>query len=391
MASKKILIISHKPPYPKVDGGSIAIAQVLEALLEQECHVTFLCMETDKHPSQTSITNTNLNFKAIYVNTKLKIALALSNMFTKKSYILSRFNQKVFRKALKKILKTHTFDTILFESLFTSDYLNTVNEHSNAKKLYRAHNIEHHIWFEQSNQNKNILKKWYLNIQSERLKNEEIKFWNNIDSILSISETDRSHIIQECPTPTHTIGLHIEKRHLQHNDQSTKVDFFHLGAMNWLPNQDGMNWILKDVFPKVKQTEKSAEIHLAGRAMPNRLKSHIQDGYYNHGEVSNAIDFMSKHKVMLVPLFSGSGIRVKIIEGMSLGKCIISTSIGVKGINCSKNKNILIANTENEFIETMCFCIQNPDKVNEIGNEAKKYARENFSKKHITNELKKII
>ena len=391
MASKKILIISHKPPYPKVDGGSIAIAQVLEALLEQGCHVTFLCMETDKHPSQTSITNTNLNFKAIYVNTKLKIASALSNMFTKQSYILSRFNQNVFRKALKKILKTHTFDTILFESLFTSAYLNTVNEISDAKKLYRAHNIEHRIWFEQSNQNKNIFKKWYLKIQAERLKNEEIKFWNNIDSILSISETDRSHIIKQCPTPTYTLALHIEKRHLQHNDQSTKVDFFHLGAMDWLPNQDGMNWILKDVFPKVKQTEKSAEIHLAGRAMPTKLKSHIQDGYYNHGEVSNAIDFMSKHKVMLVPLFTGSGIRVKIIEGMSLGKCIISTSIGVKGINCTNNKNILIANTENEFIEAMCFCIQNPDKVNEIGNEAKKYARENFSKEHITNELKKII
>ena len=391
MASKNILIISHKPPYPKVDGGSIAIAQVLEAVLEQGCHVTFLCMETDKHPSQNSITNTNLNFKAIYVNTKLKIASALTNMFTKQSYILSRFNQNVFRKALEKILKKQTFDTILFESLFTSAFLNTVNEHSNAKKLYRAHNIEHHIWLQQSNQNKNIFKRWYLNIHAKRLKNEEIKFWNNIDSILSISETDRSYIIKQCPTPTYTLGLHIEKRHLQYNDQSTKVDFFHLGAMDWLPNQDGINWILKDVFPKVKQKEKSAEIHLAGRAMPTKLKSHKQDGYYNHGEVSNASDFMSKHKVMLVPLFTGSGIRVKIIDGMSLGKCIISTSIGVKGINCSNNKNILIANTENEFIEAMCFCIQNPDKVNEIGNEAKKYARENFSKQHITNELKKII
>tara|TARA_B100001057_G_scaffold407062_1_gene420759 strand:- start:3014 stop:4189 length:1176 start_codon:yes stop_codon:yes gene_type:complete len=391
MASKKILIISHKPPYPKVDGGSIAIAQVLEALLEQGFHVTYLCMETDKHLSRNSITNTNLNFKAIYVNTQLKIASALKNIFTKQSYILSRFNQNIFREALKKILKTHTFDTILFESLFTSVYLNTLNELSNAKKLYRAHNIEHHIWLEQSNQSNNILKKWYLKIQAERLKNEEIKFWNNIDSILSISENDRSHIIKQCPTPTYTLGLHIEKKHILYNDQSTKVDFFHLGAMDWIPNQDGMNWILKDVFPKVKQTEKSSEIHLAGRAMPNKLKTHIQDGYYNHGEVSNAIDFMSKHKVMLVPLFTGSGIRVKIIEGMSLGKCIISTKIGVKGINCTNNKNILIANSENEFIKAMCFCIQNPDKVNEIGNEAKKYARENFSKEHITNELKKII
>ena len=158
MASKNILIISHKPPYPKVDGGSIAIAQVLEAVLEQGCHVTFLCMETDKHPSQNSITNTNLNFKAIYVNTKLKIASALSNMFTKQSYILSRFNQNVFRKALKKILKKQTFDTILFESLFTSAFLNTVNEYSNAKKLYRAHNIEHHIWLQQSNQKRTSLK-----------------------------------------------------------------------------------------------------------------------------------------------------------------------------------------------------------------------------------------
>ena len=94
---------------------------------------------------------------------------------------------------------------------------------------------------------------------------------------------------------------------------------------------------------------------------------------------------------MLVPLFSGSGIRVKIMEGMALGKCIISTSIGVRGINCSNNKNIIIANTENEFIEAMCFCIQNPDKVNFIGDQAKKYAREKFSKSHITNKLLKVI
>ena len=100
---------------------------------------------------------------------------------------------------------------------------------------------------------------------------------------------------------------------------------------------------------------------------------------------------MNSNDIMLVPLLSAGGMRVKIIEGMALGKCIISTSIGVKGINCMNKKNILIADTENEFIKAMCFCIQNPEKVNEIGNEAKKYARENFSKEHITNELKKII
>ena len=88
--------------------------------------------------------------------------------------------------------------------------------------------------------------------------------------------------------------------------------------MDWLPNLDGINWILNDVFPEVKKIEKSAEIHIAGRAMPTKLKSHIQDGYYNHSLVRDALGFMAKHKVMLVPLFTASGIRVKIIEGLSL-------------------------------------------------------------------------
>ena len=158
MASKEILIISHKPPYPKIDGGSIAIAQILETLVEEGHHITFLCMETDKHPAKTAISKTNLKFKSIYVNTNVKLASAISNIFSKKSYILSRFDQKVFRDALKNILKFQTFDTILFESLFTSAYLDTVNQLSNAKKLYRAHNIEHHIWLKQSIQNTNILK-----------------------------------------------------------------------------------------------------------------------------------------------------------------------------------------------------------------------------------------
>jgi len=94
---------------------------------------------------------------------------------------------------------------------------------------------------------------------------------------------------------------------------------------------------------------------------------------------------------MLVPLFSGSGIRVKIIEGMAMGKCIISTNIGVEGISCTDKKNILIANTKEEFIEAMKFCIQNPERVNNIGAEAKKYAVENFSKGVITNQLNKLL
>ena len=80
---------------------------------------------------------------------------------------------------------------------------------------------------------------------------------------------------------------------------------------------------------------------------------------------------MENHDVMIVPLLSGSGIRVKIIEAMAIGKCIISTSIGAEGINCIDKKNILIADTEDEFITVIHSLISNPKTIMEIGVEAR--------------------
>jgi len=105
----------------------------------------------------------------------------------------------------------------------------------------------------------------------------------------------------------------------------------------------------------------------------------------------NALDFITDHTIMLVPLLSGSGLRVKIIEGMAMAKCIISTSIGAEGIPCTHRKNILIADTKDEFISTMQFCYDNIDKVNNIGLEAKIFALEHFSKEKITNQLEELL
>jgi len=391
MESKKILILSHKPPYPKLDGGCIAIAQVLEALLEQGHQITFICMETDKHPSRNTLQHENLNYKSVYVDTRINVFGALKNLLSKQSYILSRFNQNVFNKKLRGILQSDCFDIVIFESLFTSSYLDTVNELSTAKKIYRSHNVEHLIWEEQSKSDSNIFLKKYLRQQARRLKKEEINFWNSIKFIASISNADSAHIAKFCSTKVNTVNIYVENRHLEQVDAASKIDFFHLGAMDWRPNQEAIYWLLNKVWPDLQKVENSAEIHIAGRGMPKKLINRKQKGFFNHHEVINALEFISEHKVMLVPLFSGSGIRVKIIEGMAMGKCIISTNIGVEGVSCTDKKNILIANTKEEFIEAMKFCIQNPERVNNIGAEAKKYAVENFSKGVITNQLNKLL
>lgn len=386
MESKKILILTHKPPYPKVDGGCIAMAQFLELLLDLNHSVRLLSIETYKHPSSKVLNHPNLKFESFRVNTKINLLSAFFNLFKRESYLLSRFKSSLFREAIQRTLKREKFDIIVFESLYTSPYIDLIKKLSTAKLIYRSHNVEHLIWSKQKTIESNFLNKWYLHIQSNRLKKEELNFWNHIEKIASISKNDSDYMSKKCDATIKTIGLHIDEKFLKSSSNKNETsDFFHLGAMDWLPNQKAVDWLVNDIWPEFMKHHQEHNLHLAGRSLS--IDTHQQQNVINHGEVDSAIDFMNTYNVMLIPLNSGSGIRVKIIEAMALSKCIICTSIAADGIPYTDEKNILIANDKEQFIKWMKFCINNNDLVKKIGVEAKKCVQEYFSKERISNEL----
>ena len=392
MEAKKVLILAHKPPYPKADGGCIAIAQILESFLDIGVNVHFICFETQKHPSKNVKEHPNLNYKSILIDTKLSIWAALKNLCLQTtSYFTSRFNHPDFKREVTQTLNNNSFDLIVFESLFTKHYLKTVRKRTAAKLVYRSHNIEHKIWETQIEKEDTALRSAYLKLQVKRLKKEELKFWNEVDAIASISEKDSKKISEYNAEKTKTIGLHLNEKHLLQKDSSARIDFFHIGAMNWKPNQFGIAWLLDEVWDEFVASNSAAELHLAGKSMTESFTKSLGFGVYNHMEVLDATDFMNSHKVMLIPLFSGSGIRVKIIEGLALGKCIITTSIGADGISVKHRENILIADTTKEFAEQMKFCMDQPKRVAEIGESARRFAKANFSKSAVHEELKALF
>ena len=105
------------------------------------------------------------------------------------------------------------------------------------------------------------------------------------------------------------------------------------------------------------------------------------------GEVENAQEFINSKAVMIVPLLSGSGIRIKIIEGMASGKTVISTKIGAEGINYENGKNILIANTPYEFSEAIKKCVRDQDYCNMIGRNARILIKNEYNNNKIIKKL----
>ena len=391
----RVLQICHKPPYPHIDGGCIAIKNISQGLIDKFDKIKILTISTQKHPFKKEEFPESFLEKSkiehVFVDTKLNIVDAFSNLVTYDSYNISRFFSPDFNALLIKSLRAESYDLVILESLFTTPYIQTIRSYSSAKIVLRSHNLEHIIWKRLANETHNPAKKIYLNLLSNQLKKYELNVINDVDGIACISVEDEKKyksLDYNKPIICTPFGLDINEYVPEDKKTHEEIKFFHLGSMDWKPNLEGVSWLVENVWPKIKREIPNAELHLAGKNMPNWFLDEKFEGIVNHKEVENAIEFMNSMDIMLVPLFSAGGIRVKIIEGMALSKPIISTSIGAEGIE--HNQNIKIANSEDEFIIQAKSLVNDFDYAKKLGQLARIHVSSLYDNEKIVDNLIKF-
>lgn len=394
----KILILCNKPPYPPKEGGPIAMNAVIEGLLNEGVKVKVLSINSNKYNTKLGDIPKDYREKTgielVDVDLSVTAVGALKNVILNKSYNIERFRSKEFESKLIEILNREQFDIVQMELVHLSPYIETVRKHSNAKLVLRAHNIEHLIWDRMSKNETNYLKRAYLNHVKSTFKTYELSVLNKYDMILPITDKDSAFFKQHSNTKVEVLPFGVVdksdslNRNLEINNEVSKRTLFHLGSMDYQPNIEGLDWFLNSVWEEVRQRVPNAQLVLAGRNMPERLwKLNGIDGIEIMGEVDDSKRFMTENGVMIVPLLSGSGIRIKIVEGMSLGKTIISTSIGAEGLGYQNNEDILIADTTKEFVEACISCFEDENMRSNIGISAMKLIEEKHNNSKISQRL----
>ena len=389
----RVLQICHKPPLPSIDGGCIAINNISKGLIKELGSIKVLTINTLKHPFNQKYYDQNYlkksKIESTFVDTKLNIVDAFSNLVTYDSYNISRFFSPDFNELIIKTLKSESFDIVLLESLFTTPYIETLKTYSSAKIILRSHNLEYIIWGRLSKESVNPAKKIYLKLLSSQLKKYELEILNKIDGIATISDEDKKKYQDlKCPVKIVTIPFGIETHKYKVLKNKNKVlKFFHIGAMDWKPNLEAVSWLINDIWPRIQKQIPNAELHLAGKNMPDWLFKNSKQNIFNHKEVKDSSKFIIENDIMIVPLLSAGGIRVKIIEGMACGKAIISTKIGAEGIKYKNGENIIIANNPEDFTEkAKKISSKNLDYI-EIGLNARKHVTKNYDQKLISKKL----
>ena len=358
--------------------------------------VTILAMNTPKTfiniDALPSSYKASTNIRAEYVNTGIQPMAALLNLFSVRSYNIDRFISKPYKNSLIQILKASPFDIVQLESLFLAPYLEVIRKHSNALVVLRAHNIECEIWERRARACRNPLKKWYLKLLARRLRKYEIEHLNQYDGIAAITQRDSDQFKGlGCKIPMTEIPIGIEylkEQEILGDIQGTAhPKLFHLASMDWMPNREAIEWFLDNIWPKVTQLHPHLHLFLAGNNMPDHLINLRLENIHVEGFIPDAHAYMADKEIMIVPLLSGSGMRVKIIEGMALGKTIISTSIGAEGINYKPNEHLLIADDTSSFANAITQCVENRGLSRNLGKNARQLVKDQYDNNVISKKL----
>lgn len=374
----KVLLLQSKPFLPVRDGGNEASRALTQQLLDAGYHVDCLTFSSEKHPFQQSEFMCDpwnkLRIEHVHISLKIELFSALFALVKGNSYNLSRFSHAQWLKKLNEFATDYQYHVILFDSLYSANNLEEIKQlFPSSMFIIRPHNVEFKLWEEHAYTADFRLKKSYLSLLSRQLKKREIQLVNQFDLVLPISSLDDVFFRNFCETKTEVFPYFPDVSEEKFNPQQRA--FFFLGAMNWRPNKEAHDQLIDHIFPEILRELPDATLTFAGSAQTEFKKSTLNNVSYT-GFVADKEDFMLNNGILLAPILTGSGVRIKLLEALSLGIPVVTTAKGAEGIPFANGDGLFIAENDIEFIEFSIRLYKNQKLRSEISDKAKKNMHE---------------
>ena len=354
--------------YPPVSGGAQRCFYILREMARH--HSVYVLTSQPKTEFQgnkqpTFPVNVNIisfyngkRYKSIFNIFPARLADALNSRFLTRS-IIEPTNTTLLDvyPTLIALLNKVSFNLFYYESLEALGMIGSLIKRRNlaALHLYDAHNCDSDLWMQQALANPHSSKfKLYA---AKALFLEKLLYYR-VDSFFCCSETDLNKLevlnnnkVKGTVIPN---GVDIAAKPFDQNPEKYKIkNLIFCASLDYFPNKQGLLWFYKDVFPLIRQRIHQVTLTVIGNLSSNEdYKELIEDTAVNFiGKVDSVVPFYYESSVAIVPLLSGSGTRLKILEAMSLGNPVVSTTVGAEGINFKSGEHLLIADTAYEFAD----------------------------------------
>lgn len=381
----RILLLCPKPPFPPVDGGTRAVWELAAGLAEAGHAVHALSLATSQHPDRSAPAGPapGVALESVAIDTRLGLAGAVANLASPLPYNVSRHVSLEFDRRLRLRL-ADGWDVVQVEGLPVAPYQPVVLR-SGIPVVFRAHNVEEDLWRQRAAGARGPLALW-LAAQARRVGRLERECWRSAHAVAAISPgvAAACRAVAQGPVLDLPVGFRVPETAPPIGEPAR---LFHLGAMDWGPTADGVAWFLSHAWPEVLARRPLARLHLAGRGVARFAAAHPAPNVVVDGEVEDAGAYVRAGAILVAPVRSGSGLRVKIAEAMAEGRAIVTTRLGAEALGVEDGRELLCADDAGAFAAHVVRCLEDIERVRRLGAAAHAFAAAHFDRRVLARRL----
>jgi glycosyltransferase involved in cell wall biosynthesis len=285
-------------------------------------------------------------------------------------YAVSRFASRAVELQLNRWYAERAFDVAVCDFL---DAAVNFPKQLNIPTVLFQHNVEGEIWRRHATNGSIGLKKLVYYLEFFKMRRYEQKMVRRFHHVIAVSEHDKKLMSAWGGARRLTVvptGVDTEQFHPSPEPGRGKPLVVFVGAMDWEPNVDAVEYFCGEIWPGILARVPNAQFRIVGRNPDDRVRRLACDSVEVTGRVPSVVDHLREAAVVVVPLRIGGGTRIKIYEAMASGKAVVSTTVGAEGLDVHHGQDIVISDRPDSFAESVATLLHDTEDRSRLGRAA---------------------
>jgi sugar transferase (PEP-CTERM/EpsH1 system associated) len=379
-----ILFLSPWLPWPPFGGARSRILETLRYLSRQH-RVTLLA--TVRHPAEANhesaldglcekIVIAHLSDQTSPVLRRLCMGLVQRRPFIESFH----YDRQLARK-VTELTSQESYDVIHVEFPFLAPYLDAVSPDSRAKKVLSMHNVESIRLAREPAGCSSMGRQLVLQGDRFLFASWEKRAIRKFDGITAVSTVERDWIRQHAPgAKVEMVSNGVDTKYFHPVETASESrSLVFTGLMDYPPNVDAVIWFCNEIFPQLRRRIPDISLKIVGSSPHPRIsKLGNREAVHIVGAAPDMRPYLAQSSALVVPLRSGGGTRLKILEAMAMARPVVSTTLGAEGLDVTPDVNILIADTPEQFIHHILLLISSPELADRLGQAGRRLVVEKY-------------
>ena len=394
----RILWLKTELLHPVDKGGKIRTYHLLKQL-KADHHITYLTLDDGSAPPDAAANANEYCHDLIRIPhlTRAKFSagfyaeLAL-NLTSSLPYAIRKYKSDSMKRAIAEATSKDRFEVVICD--FLAPAVNLPGDLKTPVVLFQ-HNVEAEIWRRHYEVQQTHVKRRYLYWQWRKMQRFEREACRRVDSVIAVSEADSEMMerdygvakVHDIPT-----GVDIEFFKPTNGAHSRPNSLVFTGSMDWLPNEDAINYFTQQILPLIRNSVPDISITVVGRNPSRRLVelSERETAIKVTGRVDDVRPYIEDAAAYVVPLRIGGGTRLKIYEALAMEKPTISTTVGAEGLNINNGADLLLADTPQDFADAVVRVLKEPSLARQLGEQGAQTVRQKYGWQNVAAEFDQI-